>query len=128
MRPTVHVHMYISPLPCPSATSVHAECRGFKSHLRQLILLRKSDCLGCAVLLCLVCLFDLACFFLPSFSSLIKHALSCLKSSREQRRQLLQPVRCVAMEMVCVCTSTVSVRHIHIYEAICAQYYFCTHV
>ena len=42
--------------------------------------LRKSDCLGCAVLLCLgcavllclVCLFDLACFFLPSFSSLIK--------------------------------------------------------
>ena len=30
-----------------------------------------SDCLGCAVLLCLVCLFDLACFFLSSFSSLI---------------------------------------------------------
>ena len=29
------------------------------------------DCLGCAVLLCLVCLFDLACFFLSSFSSLI---------------------------------------------------------
>ena len=26
---------------------------------------------GCAVLLCLVCLFDLACFFLSSFSSLI---------------------------------------------------------
>ena len=25
---------------------------------------------GCAVLLCLVCLFDLACFFLSSFSSL----------------------------------------------------------
>ena len=25
-----------------------------------------------AVLLCVVCLFDLACFFLPSFSSLIK--------------------------------------------------------
>ena len=25
-----------------------------------------SDCLGCAVLLCLVCLFDLACFFLSS--------------------------------------------------------------
>ena len=30
------------------------------------------DCLRCAVLLCLVCLFDLACFFLSSFSSLIK--------------------------------------------------------
>ena len=28
-------------------------------------------CLGCAVLLCLVCLFDLACFFFSSFSSLI---------------------------------------------------------
>ena len=32
---------------------------------------RKSDCLGCAVLLCLLCLFDLACFFFSSFSSLI---------------------------------------------------------
>ena len=38
----------------------------------QLIFLRKSDCLGCAVLLCLGFLLDLACFFLPSFSSLIK--------------------------------------------------------
>ena len=36
----------------------------------QLIFLRKSDYLGCAVLLCLV--FFSACFFLPSFSSLIK--------------------------------------------------------
>ena len=41
------------------------ECRGFESYPRQLIFLRKS-----AVLLCLVCLFDLACFFL---SSLIKN-------------------------------------------------------
>ena len=40
------------------------------------IFLRKSDCLGCAVLLCLVCLLDLACFFLPSFSSLIKTCIS----------------------------------------------------
>ena len=47
------------------------ECRGFESHPRQLIFSRRSDCLGCAVLLCLVCLFDLACFFLSSFSSLI---------------------------------------------------------
>ena len=52
--------------------NVHVHgCRGFESHLRQLIFSRKSDCLGCAVLLCLVCLFDLACFFLSSFSSLI---------------------------------------------------------
>ena len=43
---------------------------GFESHPRQLIFLRKSDCLGCAVLLCLVCLTLLASFFLPSHLSL----------------------------------------------------------
>ena len=48
------------------------EYHGFESHPRQLIFPRKIDCLGCALLLCLVCLFDLACFFLPFFSSLIK--------------------------------------------------------
>ena len=37
----------------------------------QLIFLRKIDCLGCVVALA-CCLFDLACFFLPSFSSLIE--------------------------------------------------------
>ena len=48
-------------------------CRGFESHPRQLIFLRKSDCLGCAVLLCFVCCLTLLdSFFLPSFSSLIK--------------------------------------------------------
>ena len=40
--------------------------------LRQLIFLRKSDCLGCA-LLC--CLFDLACFLLPSSSLILKSTL-----------------------------------------------------
>ena len=50
-------------------------CRGLKSHPRQLIFLRKSDCLGCTVLLCLVvCLTLLASFFLPSHLSL-KHVL-----------------------------------------------------
>ena len=49
---------------------IHVHVRGFESHLRQLIFLRKSDCLGCGVLLCLVvCLTLLASFFLPS----IKH-------------------------------------------------------
>ena len=44
-----------------------------ESHPRQLIFLRKSDCLGCAVLLCLVlCLTLLASFCLPSHLSL-KH-------------------------------------------------------
>ena len=63
------------------------ECRGFESHPRQMgeyvstqtlvigssFFLRKSDCLGCAVLLCLVvCLTLLASLFLPSHLSL-KH-------------------------------------------------------
>ena len=47
------------------------------------IFLRKSDCLGCAVLLCfVVCLTLLASFF-PSFSSLIKtciYSVWCLMS------------------------------------------------
>ena len=46
---------------------------GFESHPRQLIFSRKNDCLECAVLLCLVCLLDLACFFLSFFSSLISN-------------------------------------------------------
>ena len=49
---------------------IDSNVRGFESHLRQLIFLRKSDCLGCAVLLCLVCLTLLASFFLPSHLSL----------------------------------------------------------
>ena len=45
---------------------MYIECRGFESHPRQLIFLRKSDYLGCVVLLCLVvCLTLLASFFLP---------------------------------------------------------------
>ena len=64
--------------PSPAAASVaqlversvwSIECRGFESHLRQLIFSRKSDYLGCAVLLCLVCLILLASFFLPSHLS-----------------------------------------------------------
>ena len=43
-------------------------CRGFESHPRQLIFSRKSDCLGCAVLLCLVCLFVWACLLLSFIS------------------------------------------------------------
>ena len=45
---------------------VHRDIHVHVSHPRQFF-----HCLGCAVLLCLVCLFDLACFFLSSFSSLI---------------------------------------------------------
>ena len=75
------MYMYVA---CTCAASVaqlversvySIECRGFESHPRQLIFSRKSDCLGCAVLLCLVCLFDLACFFL---SSDISHLKTCI--------------------------------------------------
>ena len=45
---------------------MYIEYRGFDSHPRQLIFLGKVTALG--VLCC--CLFDLACFFLPSFSHL----------------------------------------------------------
>ena len=50
------------------------------AHPRQLIFLRKSDCLGCAVLLCLVvvCLTLLASFFFPSHLSLNMYYAYCV--------------------------------------------------
>ena len=73
-HPCMYMHHFGQLISSWLHVHVRVECRGFESHLRQLIFLRKSDRLGCAVLLCLVCLFDLACFFLSSFllSSLIK--------------------------------------------------------
>ena len=49
---------------------------GFKSHQRQLIFLRKSDCLGCVVLL-FCCLHDLACFF-PLINMYIYMQCTCI--------------------------------------------------
>ena len=50
----------------------------YMSHLRRLIFLRKSDCLGCAVLLCLVVRVTLlASFHLPSHLSLNMHVYTC---------------------------------------------------
>ena len=52
------------------AQCTSVECHEFESCLRQLFFLRKSDCLGCVALLCLVvCLTLLASFFLPSLIS-----------------------------------------------------------
>ena len=45
-----------------------------------------SDCLGCVVLLCLVCLFDLACFFLPSFFISLTRTCSLLQKHEEDRK------------------------------------------
>ena len=47
--------------------ALRLECHGFESHPRQLNFLRKNDCLGCTVLLCLV-----VCLLLSSFL-LISH-------------------------------------------------------
>ena len=63
--------MYMYMKSVPIYVIVHVQEAHFS-----LFFLWKSDCLGCAVLLCLVCLFDLACFFFSSFSSLVKTFLS----------------------------------------------------
>ena len=70
------------------------------SNPRQLIFLRTSDCLGCAVLLCLVCLFDLACFYLPSFSS-HKHVLIHTSTALHILAEIFRP-------------SHLSLKHVHV--------------
>ena len=47
----------------PKSVSLHTLCT-CTMHIH--VYVHVCDCLGCAVLLCLVCLFDLACFFLSS--------------------------------------------------------------
>ena len=60
---SLHVHVRTCLVSSVVERSVYSvECRGFESHPRQ-----KSDCLGCAVLLCLVVCLTLLCFFLPFF-------------------------------------------------------------
>ena len=66
---------------------MYIECRGFESHLRQLIFSRKSDCLGCAVLLCLVCLTLLASFFLPSHLSFTCFNERLMRDEKEGRKK-----------------------------------------
>ena len=56
----IYMYMYILCFACPSFPKVYINYMYLYMF-------------GCAVLLCLVCLFDLACFFLSSFSSLIKN-------------------------------------------------------
>ena len=57
--------------------TMSSQLGGFESHPRQLIFPLESDCLGCAVLLCIVvCLTLLASFFLPShLSNMYTHVL-----------------------------------------------------
>ena len=78
---------------------------GFESHPRQLIFLRKSDCLGCAVLLCLVvCMTLLASFFLPS--SLIKNVHVHLISHLKTCMFCFEFVLCHYIQCTCTCTCT----------------------
>ena len=71
----------------------------------QLIFLRKGDCLGCAVLLCL----DLACFFLPSFSSLFKTCIyaqkkcTCRNCEEEESARSFHLSHNMHMLILCVC-------------------------
>ena len=69
-------------------------------------------CLGCVVLLCLknCCLFDLACFFLPSFSSSIK---TCILHVHVCRK--------------CICLTHANYNmymyiHVHVHVALCVPW------
>ena len=87
---------------------------GFESHPRQIIFLRKSNCLGCAVLLCLVvCLTLLASLFLPSLP-LIKHVYY---ARTENRHSAKLPKHQDLMLFLCsYSSSTLSSLHIFIGE------------
>ena len=68
----MHRHVYIEMQNV--YTCIHCTCQDETDvELDKLQLCRKysTPFTGCAVLPCLVCLFDLACFFFSSFSSLI---------------------------------------------------------
>ena len=70
----VYTYMYCVALPCLFVCLTLLASFFLPSHLSfksMYMYIHAGDCLGCAVLLCLVCLFDLACLFLSSFSSLI---------------------------------------------------------
>ena len=71
MMEAMCIHVHVRALCVYMYMYSTCECCGFESHPRQLVFLRKIDCLGCAVLLCLVvCLTLLASFFLSSHLSL----------------------------------------------------------
>ena len=96
----MHMYMYIH--------------RGFESHLRQLIFLK--DCLGCAVLLCLViCLTLLASFFLPSHLSLHIDMYMCICA-------------CMYMYMMCICACilTCTCVYVHVCTCTCVYVHVCT--
>ena len=70
-----YLHYFLHWLFSPLHTTNSPVCRGFESHPRQLIFSRKSDCLGCAVFVCLTLL---ASFFLPSHLSFKNMYILCI--------------------------------------------------
>ena len=72
----------------------------------------KSDCLGCTCCVALhCCLFDLACFFLPSFSPLIK--ICNMKSDCLGCAVLLCLVVCLTLLASFFLPSQLSLKHVH---------------
>ena len=95
------------------------ECRGFESHPRQLIFLTESDCLGCAVLLCLVVCLTLsllASFFLPSHLS-IKHVLLYMY-------QLISPLTIYSETTFNLCTTGTLQRLV--FTSLCFSFNTCS--
>ena len=109
----------VSPAVCPSPAEAEKVAEVAEIHYNQMIMEKKKqkeisqvpihdcctwkcDCLGCAVLLCPVSLFGLACFFLPSFS--LKHVRTCIYMYMYVHISLAQHVHAVCQENLHVCT------------------------
>ena len=85
----------------------------------QLIFLRKSDCLGCAVLLCL----DIACFFLPSFSSLFK-TCTCIYAQKKRTCRNCEEEESIYKEL----SSLSQYAHAYsVYVCVCMCVYECVY-
>ena len=127
--------MHIFTSLCTSYTCTCAECREFESHPRQLIFLQKSNCLGCAVLLCfVVSMALLASFFLPSeslvnMSNNIRVYTRMLCSSLPPDPPLSRPkshIVCggVSSRDVCLrCSELLEYRYIYIITVIFIHYH-----
>ena len=86
-----------------------------------LIFVRKrlSDCLGCAVLLCLVCLNLLASFFLPSLKHIYMYMYMYMHAVMFCTCTVCTFILCY-MQYTCTCTSTCSFYldvyvHVHVH-------------
>ena len=107
-----YLHVYVHVYTCGRALCLECRVSWVRVPPEAPLFFRKSDCLGCAVLLCLVCLFvclfDLACFFLSSFSSLIKtciYTCTCIHIINPRCACAARVTVVVLCVCVCVCTT-----------------------